>query len=466
MIKVYNTLSEEKENLPKPKRGPVNLFVCGPTVYDYSHIGHARTYVAFDAIVSYLRSQNVSVFYLQNITDIDDKIIERAREQGKEPKVVAKEFEKAYYQDMKALGVDSVDKYARATDHIKEIVKQIKTLIKKGHAYEIPGDGWYFDLSTFPDYGKLSHRTALQANDSVSRIDTSDKKRNTGDFALWKFSPPSGGQGEPSWKTELGAGRPGWHIEDTAISEKFFGPQYDLHGGAVDLKFPHHEAEIAQQESASGKKPFVKIWMHTGFLLINGEKMSKSLGNFITIRDFLAKSKPEVLRLIVLSHHYRSPIDFSENLILQHEASLERLEHFVRQLDHIKKTGTASREIKSALKKFDSEFQRAMEDDFKTPDALAAIFNLISRVEADIWDLNKKETAAVKKALADKLAIFKITLKTAKIPGKITKMAKKRELYRSNKQFTQADALRKEIEQLGFSIEDTPVGPLVLPSSK
>jgi cysteinyl-tRNA synthetase len=194
--------------------------------------------------------------------------------------------------------------------------------------------------------------------------------------------------------------------------------------------------------------------------------MSKSLGNFITIRDFLAKSKPEVLRLIVLSHHYRSPIDFSENLILQHEASLERLEHFVRQLDHIKKTGTASREIKSALKKFDSEFQRAMEDDFKTPDALAAIFNLISRVEADIWDLNKKETAAVKKALADKLAIFKITLKTAKIPGKITKMAKKRELYRSNKQFTQADALRKEIEQLGFSIEDTPVGPLVLPSSK
>lgn len=490
MIKVYNTLSEKKENLPKPKRGALKLFVCGPTVYDYSHIGHARTYIAFDAIVSYLRSRGVPIFYLQNITDIDDKIIERAKERGISPKALAKEFEKAYYQDMKALGVDNVDKYARATDHIKEIVKQIKTLIKKGYAYEIPGDGWYFDLSKFPDYGKLSHRTALQANDSVSRIDASDKKRNAGDFALWKFSK----SGEPGWKAkELegsakrrqppywkagseatvgnqevsetgvgGWGRPGWHIEDTAISEKFFGPQYDLHGGAVDLKFPHHEAEIAQQESASGKKPFVKIWMHTGFLLISGEKMSKSLGNFITIRDFLAKSSPEVLRLIVLSHHYRSPIDFSENLILQYESALERLKHFVRQLDHIKKTGAVSGKIKAVLKSADAEFQRAMEDDFKTPDALAAIFNLVSQVEPGIWNLNKKEAAAIKKALTEKLALFKIELKPDRIPAKITKMANKRELYRSNKQFAQADALRKEIEQLGFIIEDTPQGPLVL----
>ncbi len=457
MISIFNTLSGAKEPLPKKK--VLNLFVCGPTVYDYSHIGHARTYVAFDNIARYLKSRKIPLFYLQNITDIDDRIIERADERNIFWKKLSAKFEKAYYQDMKTLGVKSVTKYARASDHIKEIEKQVKTLIKKGYCYEIPWDGWYFDLSKFPEYGKLSRRTVSQATDGVSRIDSSNNKRNTGDFCLWKFSR----EGEPSWKSTLGEGRPGWHIEDTAISETFFGSQYDIHGGAVDLKFPHHEAEIAQQESASGKRPFVKIWMHTGFLLINGEKMSKSLGNFTTIRDFLEKHGAEALRMMIASHHYRSPIDYTENLAEQAKSSLRRVKHFIARIGMIKKSGSVSAEIKNLISASEKSFDAAMEDDFNNPDALASIFNLLNILEKQIWDLNKSETSAIRKAIAGKFEIFGISLgKSPKIPAKIAKMAKERELYRKNKQFIQSDAIRKELDALGYIIEDTPQGPLVL----
>ena len=457
MIKIFNTLTEKKEILPKRKL--LRLFVCGPTVYDYSHIGHARTYIAFDNIVRYLKSKKIKIFYLQNITDIDDKILDRAKKQDISWKKLAKSFEKEYYRDMKSLGIKSINKYARATDFIPEIIKQVKTLIKKGHAYEIPKDGWYFDLKTFSQYGKLSHRTVAQATDGVSRIDSSSNKRNAGDFCLWKFSKT----GEPSWKTELGAGRPGWHIEDTAISEKFFGPQYDLHGGAVDLKFPHHEAEIAQQESASGKKPFVKIWMHTGFLLINGEKMSKSLGNFLTIRDFLKNHPMGELRYVIASHHYRSPIDYTEKLIEQASASLKKIKNFLARLQSIKTNGKISKNLTQTFKKTEDDFQKAMEDDFNTPDALGSLFQMINGVEPQIWNLNKSESKAIGTLLSEKLRILGINLeKTAKIPAKILSLAKKRELFRANKQFIQSDALRKEIEALGFIIEDMPKGPLVL----
>jgi len=452
MIKAFNTLSGKKENLPLTKE--LKLFVCGPTVYDFSHIGHARTYLAFDAIVRYLRSRKINVFYLQNITDIDDKIIDRARERGATPKALAKEFEKAYYQDMKTLGVQSVNKYARATNHIKEIVKQVKTLIKRGHAYEIPGDGWYFDLSTFPDYGKLSHRTALQATDSVSRIDASDKKRNIGDFALWKFSKP----GEPSWKTDLGEGRPGWHIEDTAISESFFGPQYHLHGGAVDLKFPHHEAEIAQQESASGKKPFVKIWMHTGFLMVNGEKMSKS-GTFTTIRSFLKAHAPETLRIMILSYHYRSPVDYTETIATNAKKNIADIKEFLAKLSLI---SSAKKSVNFSTEKSEKEFHAAMEDDFNTPKAFAAIFEFMNEANKIIWKLSKTQAKEASKFVAESLKCLGIELRPAKIPSQITKLMRQRELFRKDKQFIQSDALRKEIEQLGFSIEDTPAGPLIL----
>ena len=270
-ITLYNTLSGEKESFTIPRR-TLRLFVCGPTVYDRSHIGHARIYIFFDVFAAYLKSLKARVFYLQNITDIDDKIIRRAKESGKEPLALAKELTRAHFADMKKLDVRNVTKYVPATKEIPTIIKQVAALIAKGVAYEIAGDGWYFDVSKFPEYGKLSRRTTEQAEDGVSRIDESINKRNRADFCLWKFKR----DGEPSWKAPFGDGRPGWHIEDTAISEKYFGPQYDLHGGGLDLKFPHHEAEIAQQEALSGKK-LVKYWMHSGLVAVEGQKMAKSL---------------------------------------------------------------------------------------------------------------------------------------------------------------------------------------------
>src|SRR3989338_3896037 len=282
MLKIYNTLSGKKEAVTLKKGKAVQLFVCGPTVYDYSHLGHARTYIAFDVIVKYLKEKGYKVFYLQNITDIDDKIIQRAQKKGIAAEKLAQDFEKEYLKDMKTLKVDSVTKYARATDYIKEIISQTKRLLEKGYAYQIK-DGIYYDISKFKNYGKLSGRTVQQAEDAISRIDENINKKNKGDFILWKISKP----GEPKWTSPCGYGRPGWHIEDTAITEKIFGPQYDIHGGGEDLIIPHHEAEIAQMEAISGKKPLVKYWLHTSFLNVGGKKMSKSLGNFFTIRDIL-----------------------------------------------------------------------------------------------------------------------------------------------------------------------------------
>ncbi|MEK7138029.1 MAG: class I tRNA ligase family protein, partial [Patescibacteria group bacterium] len=267
------------ESIPKPKGKPLRMFVCGPTVYDNPHIGNARTAVFFDAFVKYLRSTGIKVFHLVNVTDIDDKIIAKAKAEKTTFSKIADEYWNVYKKNMEGLVVTSTTKFAMATKYIPQIQKQVQTLLKKGFAYEIEKDGIYFDVSKFSDYGKLSRRTAEQAEDGVSRIDQSIKKRNKADFALWKFSFDD----EPGWKSEWGRGRPGWHIEDTAITEYFFGSQYDIHGGGLDLKFPHHEAELAQQEAASGKKPFVKIWMHAGLLTLEGQKMSKSLGNFMTI---------------------------------------------------------------------------------------------------------------------------------------------------------------------------------------
>src|SRR3989338_8629770 len=250
---LYDTLSKTKKKLTKTRK-KLRLFVCGPTVYDLSHIGHARTYIAFDAFVRYLRSEKYTVFYLQNITDVDDKIIQRAAETNTNSRALAKKFEQEYRRDMRYLGVMSVNEYARATYYIPEIINQVERLLRKRFAYEISNDGIYYDISKFTDYGKLSRRKASSAEDAVSRIDESVQKRNKGDFALWKFSKP----GEPKWESPWGSGRPGWHIEDTAITENHFGSQYDIHGGARDLIFPHHEAEISQMEALSGKEPLAK----------------------------------------------------------------------------------------------------------------------------------------------------------------------------------------------------------------
>ncbi|MBX4190419.1 cysteine--tRNA ligase [Candidatus Parcubacteria bacterium] len=330
MIKIHNTLTNKKEEFTPIEQNKVQMFVCGPTVYDYIHIGNARTFVFFDVAAKYLKNKGYEVDYIQNITDIDNKIIERAQKEGVDPLEYAKKYSDIFKQDMTALGVTS-PQYKNATDHIPEVIKQVQTLLDKNSAYVIENDGIYFDLSTFPDYGKLSGRTANMADDAVSRIDDSDKKRNRGDFALWKFSQ----EGDPSWPAPFGAGRPGWHIEDTAITEKYFGPQYDIHGGGQDLIFPHHEAEIAQQESASGKKPFVKYWLHAGFLVNKDQKMSKSVGNFERAHELLQKYPKEVLRFYFLSAHYRSPLDFNEEIMEASKQGIDKIQTWLGYIDLI-----------------------------------------------------------------------------------------------------------------------------------
>jgi len=481
MFKIYNSLSRKKELLPKVKK--LRLFVCGPTVYDYAHLGHARTYIFFDFFVKYLRSLGRKVFYLQNVTDIDDKIIKRAANVGKSPKALAAQFIEEYSKDMKALGVNAVSKYAHATKFIPQIVNQVERLVKRRYAYKIEGDGYYFDIKKFPDYGKLSRRTALQADDAVSRIDESVDKRNRGDFCLWKL--PSADirglnadlrgkkftvlAGEPIWKTPLGWGRPGWHIEDTAISEHYFGPKYDIHGGGLDLKFPHHEAEIAQQEAASGKKPFVRIWMHTGMLIVNGEKMSKSLGNFITIRDFLKKHRPEVLRFIMLNYHYRSPLNYTEKLAKEMKNKLSEIESFVVKLGFIeksKKTAAKAIKIRTDIRRFSRHFNRALADDFNTAQAIASIFALMNKAQPFLWRLSRAEASNIRQAICNNLKNIGLEIKSPEIPRKIVALAKKREKYRTNKQFIQSDLLRKKINRLGYEVEDTPLGPFIWPSGK
>ena len=459
-LKIYNTLTRKKE-IFKPRKGKkVNMFVCGPTVYDYAHIGHARTYIAFDVIVKYLRKKGYDVFYLQNITDVDDKIINRAKEEGVSWKELARKFEREYKKDAKSLGVDSVSKYARATEHIKEIISQVERLLKKGFAYQIE-DGIYYDISKFKDYGKLSGRTALQAEDAVSRIDESKKKKNKGDFCLWKFW--SGKDWEPKWRSPWGYGRPGWHIEDTAITEKYFGPQYEIHGGARDLIFPHHEAEIAQMEAISEKKPMVKYWLHTGFLTINGQKMSKSLGNFITIREFLNKHSARLLRFFVLKSHYRSPIDYSEKAILQSQNELERIDEFLEKLKTQKsKVKTTTQKSKLKIDKFKNKFEEAMDDDFNTPKAMAVIFELIRDINP-MLDKNQITQEEVKQILeflkfVDEIFGFILKKERVKIPEEIKKLAQKREILRKEKKWEEADKIREEIKKLGYEIQDTAGG--------
>ncbi len=470
MLTLYNTLSKEKEALPDAER--IKLFVCGPTVYDYAHIGHARTYIFFDFFAKYLRSQGYDVFYLQNITDIDDKIIKRAVEENKQPLEFAKFFTQAYKDDMRSLGIEMTsDKneakregkilYAAATAFMPEIIDQVQRLIEKGYAYRIDGDGWYFDISKDADYGKLSGRNTLQAEDAVSRIDEAVGKRNKGDFCLWKFSK----SGEPSWKSGIGDGRPGWHIEDTAISEKFFGPQYDIHGGGIDLKFPHHEAEIAQQESASGKKPFVKIWMHTGALLVDGKKMSKSLGNFITIRAFMEKYPPEVLRWMTLMHNYRMPLDYTEKMAEDARTNLNTIRRFLWKLEFNLKQETFK--TKSVLlDDYDySKFDAFIDDDMNTPEALGFVFKALNDANERLSQLDENALRRAIDFIKKVLKLFGVNADYPEIPQEIKELAEEMEQCRVNKQFEHSNRLREKINALGYKVENTntPFEPFIYP---
>lgn len=463
MIQIYNSLTRKKEELTPGPHGALNMFVCGPTVYDYIHIGNARTFVIFDMIAKYIRYRDLDLYYIQNITDIDDKILRRAAEQDRDPLEFAKEYEKHFLANAKALGITGVDRYVRATDHIGAIIKQVQTLLDKGYAYEI-SDGLYFDLSKFPDYGKLSGRTSLGADDAVSRIDENEEKRNPGDFALWKRSKDD----EPSWPAPWFPGRPGWHIEDTAITETFFGPQYDLHGGAKDLIFPHHEAEITQQESASGKKPFVRYWMHAEFLINKDVKMSKSLGNLRTAHELLKEYPKEVLRLYLLSAHYRTQLDFTEKALAQAEAGIQRISEFMTRLEFLEdKEPLAHKKDANVAKVLDEVMEavlESMDDDFNTPKAVGHLFDMI-RLGNQYLDKGQIDMHSAKKMLH----IFDlfdhilgiIPHKRVKLSEEVSQLVKERESAREGKNYSRSDELRDQISALGYQIDDTSYGPLV-----
>ena len=436
VLKIYSTLSRKKEVFKPIKEREIKIFVCGPTVYDLSHVGHAKTYTQFDIIVKYLRFKGYNVFYLQNITDIDDKIINRSNLEKISWKELVKKYREAYISDIKSLGIDSVSKYANATDYIPEIVSQVERLIKKGFAYKI-SDGLYFDLTKDEEYGKLARRKLSEGEDAVSRIDENSEKKNSGDFCLWKFKK----EGEPSWKTSLGEGRPGWHIEDTAITEKEFGSQYDIHGGGLDLIFPHHEAEIAQMESISGKKPLVRYWMHTGFLNIGKEKMGKSKGNFSTIRELIKLYSSEEIRYLFLSANYRKPIDFSPESLENAKSSLERLKNICDSIINDGKTN----------KNYLNEFEESMDDDFNTPNALQVLWKLVRDENANgKYQTIKKLDEIFGLKLLEKIEI--------KIPKKVNEFLEKREIARKNKKWEEADKLRDEIKSLGFQVLDGKEG--------
>ncbi len=465
-MKIFSTLSNKKENIKPIKNKKINLFVCGPTVYDYSHIGHARNYIVFDIFVKYLRSLGNNVFYLQNITDIDDKIIARAREKEVPVKDLAVAFEKEYLKDMKKIGVTSVSKYARATAHIKEIISQVKRLQERNFAYTIEGDGIYYDISKFKNYGKLSGRNALQAEDAVSRIDYSKDKKNRGDFCIWKFQQNST---EPSWPAPFGKGRPGWHIEDTAITEKYFGVQYDMHGAARDLIFPHHEAEIAIMEAISGKKPMAKYWMHVGFLTVNGQKMSKSLNNFILISDILNRCTPEVLRFLIIKNLWSSPVDFSESILIEAKSVVEKSEEFLRRLrllKNIKIDIKQQSKNNKIIEKFKKDFYKELDDDFNTPKSFAVMFEFVKTINQliDENNLSKKQAEEIFKFFEKLNNIFGIiNFKKIKIavPVSIQKLVKERENARKEKNWTESDRIRAQAGQAGWAIEDTATGPIV-----
>jgi len=419
-MKLYSTLSRTVEPLVTLHPDRVALFVCGPTVYDYSHLGHARTYVVFDVLAKYLRWTGKEVFYLQNITDVDDKIINRAKEEGVSQSALARKFETEYLRDMKSLGIDAVSYYARATTHIPEIIGQVQRLVDRNAAY-VTETGVYFNLDTFDHNGELSGQERAKR---VSRV-TDATKHNPLDFALWKL----GEFGEYTWDSPWGRGRPGWHIEDTAISEKYFGQQYDMHGGGLDLIFPHHEAEIAQMESLEGKHPMVKYWLHTGFLTVKGEKMSKSLGNFITIRDALKTWNRDVLRYCILLSHYRSPL----------QATDEGFLNAAKGLDHIRAIATKDKGPDAEGRK---AFTDAMEADLNTPMAIAAIQKL-----AGSGDLE---------ALREYGEILGIRfLRETSAP--LSVLQDIRAELRAKKQFEVADLIRERMAAAGVPVTDKPL---------
>jgi cysteinyl-tRNA synthetase len=392
-IRIYNTLTGRKELLQPIEPGHVKLYVCGITSYDYCHIGHARSALAFDMIVRYLRYRGYRVTYVRNFTDIDDKIINRAAEQHTTTEELANRFIDEFYTDMDRLGIDRPDLEPKATDHIAEMIELITELIDKGMAYQAGADV-YYTVNSFPEYGKLSHRN-LDDMQAGARISVNEQKNHPMDFVLWKGSKP----GEPTWNSPWGPGRPGWHIECSAMSRKYLGETFDIHGGGKDLIFPHHENEIAQSEGANGRT-MVNCWIHHGFVTIRDEKMSKSLGNFLTIRDILNHYHPEILRFFIFSTQYRNPLDFSETAMQDAAAGLERLYACLAKVaelaarDRTESEGILSEKDTGLLNEMEVRFQQAMDNDFNTAQAQAILFDMVKIINRACKDLPLKPAAA------------------------------------------------------------------------
>ncbi len=471
-IKVYNTMSGKKEDFIPLVPGKVGMYVCGITAYDVCHLGHARSAIVFDIMKRYLRYSGYEVTHVRNITDIDDKIIARAVQEGISTEDVARKYTDEYYNDMELLGVSRADIEPNATEHIQEMLDAIQTLIEKGYAYPVEGDV-YFEVSKFEGYGKLSKKNVDDLV-SGSRVDVDERKKSPLDFALWKSSK----EGEPWWESPWGKGRPGWHIECTAMSSKYLGESFDIHGGGADLTFPHHENEIAQSEAYTGK-PFVKYWVHNGFITVAKEKMSKSLGNFFTIKEILNKYEPEVVRYFLLTTHYRSPIEFSDIQLNETELSIDRYYTTVLRINDFLETPAAKEkdanaaELEELLSSFKSKFHNAMNDDFNTASALGNMFELIREVNrfldgkpsgqkandivtrirdllAEVGGVLNVFNKTPKEWYSSLMTVKKIDLSENDLDSKIQDRQKAREA----KDWAAADVIRNELAEKGIILED------------
>ena len=464
-MQIYNSMTRKKETFKPIHEGKVGIYACGPTVYNYFHIGNARPFITFDVLRRQLEREGYDVTFVQNFTDIDDKMIKRANEEGITVSELADRFINEYYKDAGALGIRPATFHPRATEHIPEIISLITRLIENGHAYATPSGDVYYRVSAFPGYGKLSGQNMEDRETGASeRLNVETEKESPEDFTLWKSKKP----GEPFWESPWGEGRPGWHIECSAMSMKYLGETFDIHCGGKDLLFPHHENEIAQSEGATGKK-YVNYWMHNGFINVDNQKMSKSLNNFFTVRDIAKEYDLEAVRMFMLSAHYRSPINFSRDQIEAANASLNRL-YTARNMMLFQAENGEDRELNEAekafverLKDYEKRFDEAMDDDMNTADALGAIFELVRDANVSLSQGASRKAAqkAMKslEAICDVLGI--LAKKEEDLPDEIAAMVKERAEARKNKNWAKSDELRDRIISAGYILEDTKQGQKV-----
>jgi len=461
-VSIYNTLSREKEVFKPQEPGKVKMYVCGPTVYDYIHIGNSRPVIFFDVVRRYLEAIGNEVQYVVNFTDVDDKLIRKAEQLGTTVPEVAETFIAAFYADIEALGVHKATINPRVTEHISEIIDFIAGLTDKGFAYESEGDV-YFRTAKFSDYGKLSHQNVEELQFGI-RVDTSERKQSQEDFVLWKGAKP----GEIFWESPWGPGRPGWHIECSAMARAYLGDTLDIHGGGHDLQFPHHECEVAQSEALTGK-PLAHYWMHNGYIHINNEKMSKSLGNGIMVHELVKRVKPQAIRYFMLSTHYRSPLNFSDDSIAQAENSVARIDNCAANLKHRlsaadgQEVGATDETLASKLKAIREQFHAKMSDDFNTPDAITAVFELVT--EANQY-MNREDAAASGlKALLAELEAMNAVLGLLKeqedeslLDADIEALIVERTEARKAKNWARADEIRDILNEQNIILEDTAQG--------